>query len=292
MKIRYFGFLLLLVSFVSCDVQEVEYYKKQIYIAYSGEQIHTMKIKETTTDTLISVYCGGSLAPDKDVTVILKVDKNALDSLNAIKFSSPADYQLLLPDSCFDISSYQTTIAKGKVYATIPVSFKTNKINPLQKYVLPLSITSVSAFELNASLKTVFITVSLINKYSGLYRFNGNAVEEGKTSKAKITREQNFVVAGENSVLMHAESKTFEKDGNSYLIKAIINADNTITMTSNDQANLKVENCLPYTGVISDPSIDNKYDPTTGNMRLIYKYNDFTKTGKMRIVVVDLIKVG
>lgn len=292
MKIRYFGFLLLLVGIASCDVQEVEYYKKQIYISYSGEQTHTMKIKPTTTDTLISVYCGGSLSPDVNVDVELKVDQEALDSLNLVKFSSTSDYFKLLPDSCYEINSYKTTITKGSVYGTLPISFKTAKIDPLQKYVLPLSIKSASAFEINTSLKTVFITVNLINKFSGLYRFNGNAVEEGRTSKAKITREQNFIVAGENAVLMHAESKTFEKDGNSYLIRAIINPDNTITMTSDDQANLKVENCLPYAGVTPDPAIDNKYDPATGNMRLIYKYNDFTKTGKMRIVVVDLIKIG
>ena len=292
MNIKYIGYILLLLSFTACTVEEIEYYKKQIYITYSGEQTHTMKIKATTTDTLISVYCGGSIAPDKDVTITLNVDEDALDSLNGVKFSSTTDYLKLLPDSCFEIKSYQTTIKSGSVYGTMPVSFKTDKIDPLQKYVLPLSIKTSSVYEINQSLKTVFITVNLINKYSGLYRFNGNAVEEGKTSKAKITREQNFIVAGEHAVLMHAESKTFEKDGNNYLIKAIINADNTITMTSNDQANLKVENCLPYTGITSDPTIDNKYDPTTGNMRLIYKYNDFTKTGKMRIVVVDLIKVG
>jgi|GEM_PF-6065176 len=288
MKIKYLSYLFLLLSVTACTVEEVEYYKKQVYITYSGEQTHTMRIKSANTDTLISVYCGGSLAPDKDITVSLGVDQDALDSLNAVKFSSTSDYLKLLPDSCYDINSLQTTIAKGNVYGTIPVSFKTAKIDPLQKYVLPLSIKSVSNFEVNPTLKTVFIAVNLINKYSGLYRFNGNGVEEGKTSKAKITREQNFIVAGEHAVMMHAESKTFEKDGNSYLIKAIINADNSITITSNDQANLKVENCLPYSGITPDPAIDNKYDPATGNMRLIYKYNDFTKTGKMRIVVVDI----
>jgi len=285
---KYFGYIFLLVSLISCNVQEVEYYKKQIYMTHSGEQIQKYNIVSEPVDTLISVYCGGSMAPDKDVVVNLYVDSLALDSLNKQKFNLTADYYQLLPDSCYEIPSYSTTIKKGTEYATIKLTYFTSRINPLIKYVLPLSIKNVSEYEVNSSLKTSLINVQLLNKFSGSYRFTGNGVEEGKTSKAKIVREQNMIVAGKNAILMHAESKTFEKDGNSYLIRVIINADNSITITSDNQANLKVENCLPYAGVVSDPAVDNIYNPLTGNMRLIYKYNDFTKTGKMRIVVVDI----
>ena len=291
MKIRYFGFLLLLVSFVGCNLQEVEYFKKQIYITHNGEQTQTYQIASEPTDTLISVYCGGSMAPESDIVVNLKVDQLAMDSLNQLKFTATKDYYQLLPDSCYSIPSYSTTIKKGTEYANLPIIYYTNKINPLIKYILPLSIKDVSAYEVNPLLKTVLINVQLLNKYSGLYRFSGTAIEEGKTSKAKILREQTVVVAGKNAILMQAESKTFELAGNSYMIRVIINSDNSITVTSDNQANLKVENCLPYPGVISNPAIDNKYDPATGNMRLVYKYNDFTKTGKMRIVVVDVTKI-
>ena len=291
MKIRYFGFLLLLISFISCDVQEVEYYKKQIYITHSGEQTQIYPIVSDPTDTLIGVYCGGSISTKTDVVVNLKIDQLALDSLNQLKFTDVNDYYQLLPDSCYNIPSYSTTIKKGAEYANIPVIYYTNKINPLIKYILPLSIKDVSVYEVNPLLKTVLVNIQLTNNYSGLYIYAGNAIEEGKTSKAKIIREQTVLVAGKNAILMQAESKTFEKDGNNYLIRATINTDNSITVTSDDQANLKVENCLPYPGVVSNPAIDNKYDPTTDNMRLVYKYNDFTKTGKMRIVVVDVTKI-
>ena len=95
-------FLLGIMGSCSNEVDFGEQYKKTVYIVNSNNLLHVAEHSfETTGDSIsISVYCASTEPITKDLQVRLKVDRGALDSLNALQMLADPGYvnRVMLPE--------------------------------------------------------------------------------------------------------------------------------------------------------------------------------------------------
>lgn len=187
-KITLIGTVLL--SFASCSESKVDFgeqYKKTLYIVnsrgmlYTGE--HAFGAENNTMD--FSVYCASSKPIDEAVNVTLKLDSQALDSLNKKNaLGNPLYVDItLLPEANYQLVEPAVVINKHEQFGVLKVKLKMDGLNPDLRYGLPFSIVSNDAgFDINPELKTMVYEVKGINGYSGSY--SGNSIELPNTIRA------------------------------------------------------------------------------------------------------------
>lgn len=169
-------FSLFLGTGCSNHVDFGEQYKKIIYIVNSNDQvfINQHRISDTVQPMFISLYCSGTVAPEENIPVVLKLNPNAINEYNKSSFDESSYYKhlVMLPEEFYEVPSWETVIRQGEVYGKLPIYLKTMNWDPDSVYVLPLSIESVSGdYEINSKLSTIFYQIELTNNYSG--EFNG-----------------------------------------------------------------------------------------------------------------------
>jgi hypothetical protein len=166
------------------DIDFGEQYQKTVYLVNSQNLLYTgTHFYENENHVSFSVYCASSEPITKDLTVHVKIDSHALDSLNErSKFENPfAVDKVMLPASCYQTQTEATVTVKAKEqYGILDVQLKNlPDLDPDVSYVLPLSIVSNSAgYDINPDMKSIVYEISMANKYSGI--FSGSSVEAPK----------------------------------------------------------------------------------------------------------------
>ena len=179
---------LLMGILVSCsnEVDFGEQYKKTVYIVNSNNLLHLAEHSfETTRDSIsISVYCASTVPITKDLHVRLKVDRGALDSLNALQVLADPGYvnRVMLPKESFQLDGeLYTTIKAGEQYGVLNVPFNFTGLDPSIPYALPLTLVSNNAdYDINPRLQSIVYQIEMVNQYAGDY--NGSS----KTSPTAI----------------------------------------------------------------------------------------------------------
>jgi len=174
------GFLML---FSACngDINFGEQYKKTIYLVHANNFLYTKQhFYGAENDKLVfAVYCASSEPIKQDVSVTLKIDRNALDSLNRQRSKESETYinKQMLPDAAYEMSAIvQVTIPAGEQYALLEVPFHSEGLDADISYALPVSIVSNNRdYELVETARSLVYEIKMSSKYSGT--FTGTSAE-------------------------------------------------------------------------------------------------------------------
>ncbi len=184
-------FFLALGVFASCDSNPVvdfgEQYKKTIYIVNSRGMLYSQEHFYDNEEGVIeiSVYCGSSEPIKKDINVTLKINPEALDSLNKLNSLGDPLYvnKTILPESHYDFSKGTVTIKAKTQYTPLQIPIITKGLDADITYTLPISIVSNDAnYDINPELKTIIYELRMVNGYSG--SFSGSSTELPKTIRS------------------------------------------------------------------------------------------------------------
>ncbi len=185
--------------FTSCEKNPIdsEQYKKMVYIVGSPDVTKRVELKYSTEpqETFISVSTSGSLDIEKDVDVKLFIKNDAVVVYNEKYFgpSKLTSYFRILKNEFYSIPNLDKTtiVASEGIYKRIPVFINTEKLHTDSSYVIPISIESVSNYELNEELSTLILTFNLVNNYSANYSMEGRRIinqNATRIQKNKILR--------------------------------------------------------------------------------------------------------
>jgi hypothetical protein len=258
-KIIIFAAALLPLLLTSCDENEQfrgELYKKVIYLLstddYTFQSEH--ELGEQTTG-YVTVYCGGTEHINKDVTVTLERDDEAMSEYNHMYYDiDESRYAHELDPSQYKIESYQTVLHADSPdnYALLPIKITPDGLSPDSTYLIPLRIKSVSDFEINPNKKKVLYEVVLKNKYATMasityYQVTGVETRyfEAGESAGGISVTRIFAPLSKNQVRCFAGTNTYNPNNvtkaeiDKYAMTLTINSDNSITITP--YGNLVVE---------------------------------------------------
>lgn len=171
----------LMLVWASCsnDVDFGEQYKKTVFIVNSNELLYLGEHSfEAENDAIaISVYCASSQPITQDLQIRLKIDRHALDSLNALQVLADPDYayRVMLPQDNYILEGEQyVTIRAGEQYGILNIPFNFSGLEPSIPYALPVSLVSNNAdYDISPKLKSIVYQIEMINRFSGNY--NGSS---------------------------------------------------------------------------------------------------------------------
>ncbi len=258
-KLYILAFALMPVLLNSCDENEQfrgELYKKVIYLLSSADYTFQSEhdLGETTTG-YVTIYCGGTEHINKDVTVMLEHDDDALSEYNHMYFDiDESRYAHELSAEQYTISSYQAVLRADSEdnYSLLPIQINPDGLSPDSTYLIPLRIKSVSDYEVNPDKQKVLFQVVLRNKYATMasttyYQVTGVETRHmaAGESAGGISVTRIFAPLSKNQVRCFAGTNTYNPSNvtmeeiDKYAMTLTINSDNSITITP--YGNLEVE---------------------------------------------------
>lgn len=256
-------FLMGILASCSNEVDFGEQYKKTVYIVNSNNLLYLAKHSfETNRDSIsVSVYCASTEPITKDLQVRLKVDRHALDSLNALQVLADPNYEnrVMLPGESYQLDGeLYTTIKAGKQYGVLKIPFNFTSLDPSIPYALPLTLVSNNAeYDINTRLKSIVYQIEMVNQYAGDY--NGSS----KTSPTAILGIQPSLKAMSiNQVRMpiHNLSDDISELLTNFMVLTIT-GDNSVTIS-------------PW-GLASVSDLGGStYDPVAQRFELHYQFTD------------------
>lgn len=179
MKNNLFIIIGLLVFISACDVNKPttdELYIKQIYLVNAQNVVYKRDVKYSSEpqQTSFSVATGGSTLIDRDVLVAFDLDnQQAIENYNwkYIPIGNPT-YRSL--ESAMYTFPESTVIEANNVYKEVFFTlFATDGLQCDSLYSIPISIKSVSEYEINKTSPVLLFTLNLVNNYDGNYIVNG-----------------------------------------------------------------------------------------------------------------------
>ncbi|WP_316794476.1 discoidin domain-containing protein [Pedobacter frigoris] len=133
-------------------------------VIYVSRQATAQKITlYPAKDTVVSYDFGASFAavglPSSNIAVKFKVDDRAFDSVNVVRASQNLAPYLKLPADAYTISGLDVIIPSGGITSNlVSLKYNSKNLDPTKVYMLPISISDASGYNVNPLLKTMFIT--------------------------------------------------------------------------------------------------------------------------------------
>ncbi len=230
---------------VGCDVEspmDKDLYPQQVYIVGAPDKIvdRDLNIGDLLDTVSISVAVGGSRLSLQDVIVTVGEDSDAIATYDRKNLSALVTQYRKLADSVYTYPSNTVTIKAGQVYNTFPFYIKTASFHCDSLYMLPLKLTSTTAFKLNQTDTVALVRLNLVNKYSGLYYMNGvirNTTNPKDTLVYKMSRNLKATDNGQTVRMYHYNNEFVEGASQDYrpthAIKITVNeADNTLSFAT------------------------------------------------------------
>lgn len=293
--------LLLPLLFTSCNENEQfsgELYKKVIYLLsdddYTFETEHMLGENSTG---YVTVYCGGTEHINKDVTVVLEPDPDALYEYNYMYFDiDESRYAKELDPSKYKIESYQTVLQANSPdnYSLLPITVNPDGLCPDSTYFIPLRIKSVSDYEINPDKQRVLYQVILKNKYATMasttyYQVTGTEtrhVDNNEAAASGISVTRIFAPLSKNQVRCFAGTNTYNP---SNVAKSTID-DNAMTLTIADDNSITITPYANLTVEMLGGSDDNYCDTDKRgriNFHLHYRYKAMVNGSEIWIEMVE-----
>lgn len=247
-----------IVAVSSCDkeIDQVEVYKKTIYLVHSEDLIHSFihPFQEEPSEGFITIYCSGSALPDKDIQVEIEFDDEIVDKYNFIEFENDSSrYVQVLDQEKFDIPSLTVSIKKGEIYSNMPILLDSKGLSPDTTYVIPLRIKQVSDYEINEELNYILYAIELENDYSGKYRMAGTITDTVSGKEQQVFKEKTIVPIDEVTSRMFLAAEN-ESAGNiaTRTLTFRVNPDNSVVINEeNDVIDLGGGQYLPEKGIFT-----------------------------------------
>ena len=288
------GFILFLICFASCNTDKIyteEQYKNVVYLLSGSENIYTESytLNDAAPVKYFSVVCGGTRPNDKEVTVTIVPDLDMFHAYNRRNFDSESLYAKLLPESRYQIASYTATIPANPTdqYVKVPVRVNPHGLSPDSVYFIPLTIKSVSRYEVNENKNNMLYRVTIENDYARqkvatYYAMRGVETNRSNNAETMLSGAKLVQPLTKNKVRMFAGNYTQGRESTVADIQRLamvveIKEDNTIDIT-------------PYGSMqvvtIRDNPLYNIYDPKAiewiieqRTMYLHYRYRVMNNNG-------------
>jgi hypothetical protein len=201
----------------------------------------------TTVTLPIMVNVASPGTPSKATNITLALDTAGLSAYNANNGTA----YVPMPDSVFQLSSYNVTVPAGKRIDSVMVTIQLNKLDLTQPYVLPVTIASASLpIE---QWNHLFYYVSVKNQYDGIYNMTGYTLRAGDNARTGNFSpvQMALITSGSNSVTFG--SLQVWADGSGVGIgNPTLTVDNSNKVTITSPAGAK-----------NDPGYTSYYDPST-----------------------------
>lgn len=167
-------FLLVVVGLTSCDANEIfqkEQYRNVVYVLSGTDLTYSAvhSLNTPTTTGYVTVYAGGTLAIDHDITVKLERDPDVLGKYNYSNFDlDESKYAKELDPSKYHIPDYTVVLKVGSQdpYVKLPIEISPDGLSPDSTYLIPLRIVDDGSFELNKEKSQVLYRVYIKNDFA------------------------------------------------------------------------------------------------------------------------------
>jgi hypothetical protein len=236
---------LLSIFFVGCDVESPlskDLYPQKVYIVGAPDLIvdRDLNIGHLPYDTVsISVAVSGSRSTSKDVTVTVGEQDSAVINYDYKNLSNLVTQYRKIADSVYTYPSKSVTIKAGQVYNTFPIYIKPTSFQCDSLYMLPLKLTSTSAYTLIKTDTLALVRLNLVNKYSGLYYMYGvirNTTNPKDTLVYKMSRNLLATDNGQTVRMYHYNNEFIQGDTKDYrpssAFKITVNADKSLSFAT------------------------------------------------------------
>ncbi len=208
---------LLLTSLWACSQDDLftkEQYKKVVFLLSQDNKSFPVvhNLNEKTSTGYVTIYVGGTVAIEQDVTVTLGADDTLLDEYNKSNFDidSTKFARILSPDR-YKIENYTVTLKVGSEnpYVLMPIQVTPEGLSPDSTYFIPLRIISVSNYEINEEKDNVLYQVVLENDYAEqanqtLVFMKGTKHEETAEIPVKVATNKRLYPLTKSSVRLNA----------------------------------------------------------------------------------------
>lgn len=157
------GLLLGLVA-ISCNKPDVISYSNEgaIYMPKAAvSNSYALLLADTAQSITFGAAYGGLNYPGKDVAVSFKIDSTLISSYNVQNNTS----YVLLPASSYQVPSLASVIKAGATGSNVlSINVITKNLNQKLKYMIPITITSVSSGKIDSSLHTTYFAIDTIKR--------------------------------------------------------------------------------------------------------------------------------
>ncbi|MDL2212936.1 DUF1735 domain-containing protein [Bacteroides sp. OttesenSCG-928-D19] len=192
-----------------------EQYKKVVYLTRAIDEVkHEYVNYAYERDTVyVSVSVSGSKYTDRDIRVTFREDDDAIPAYNKRNLSASDIQNRRLPAEAYEYPQKDIVIKAGETTAIYPVYIYPKKLHCDSLYMIPVSIESVSAYEMRTNIDTVLLAkINMVNNYSGKYHIRGTItnLEAGSVQAYDVPRS--LTATNSNSVRMFhevPETKTY-----------------------------------------------------------------------------------
>ncbi len=199
-------------SLVGCNDNlpiDEEQYQKIVYLTRAIDEVKNEYVNYAyDRDTIyVSVSVSGTTSTDRDIRVTFREDDEAIAAYNKRNLSASDIQNRHLPADAYEYPQQDVVIKAGQTTAIYPVYIHPEKLHCDSLYMLPMSIASVSAYEIKTKIDTVLLAkVNLVNKYSGKYYMRGSIINVEADSKQTYDMPRTLVATNRNSIRMFHEA--------------------------------------------------------------------------------------
>lgn len=226
------------LTIVGCDDDlpiNKEQYKKVVYLTRAIDEVKNEYVNYAyERDTIyISVSVGGTTHTDRDIRVTFREDDEAIARYNKRNLSATDIQNLHLPKAVYEYPQEDVVIKAGENTAIYPVYIYPENIHCDSLYMIPVSIASVSAYEIKTEIDTVLLAkINTKNNYSGKYHIRGTItnIETGYQQSYDIPR--NLVATNKNSVRMYHQSPETKNYLQTSTFTISVNDDNSLAFAT------------------------------------------------------------
>jgi hypothetical protein len=216
--------MLLLFIFITCDRDEVferEQYKNVFALISESDNV-ARKFHKLGEESIgyVAASMGGTNPTTKDITVNLVEDQSLLDDFNRINYDTDVSkYGKPMPESKYDIDSYQFTIPAGGISGRLPIRIRPDGLSPDTAYFISLRVESHSSYEVNPDKSYVLYQIRTKNYWAQAdgntnYSMRAKLRIQGSASELEMPGTKVMHPLTENSVRIMAGNETYESNIN------------------------------------------------------------------------------
>jgi len=243
-KIILLPLVILSILLVGCDQEspmDKDLYPQKVYIVGAAYTVvdRDLNIGNLEDTISVSVAVSGSRPTTQDLTVTVGEQDSAVEVYSAKNLSSLVTQYRKLADGIYSYPSDKVTIKAGQVYNTFPIHIKTSSLHCDSLYMLPLKLTSTTAYTLTTTDTLALVRINLVNDYSGLYYMNGvirNTTNAKDSLVYKMSRNLLAIDNGKTVRMYHYKNEFVQGDATDYrpgfTFKITVNNDNTLSFAT------------------------------------------------------------
>lgn len=187
----------------------------QVFLAKANRGLQELQIFPFTDDARsisFGVGFGAVGLPASPIRVKVAIDDRAFDSINVIRGNSALPLYQKFPTDAYNIDRTDLTIPKGEVSSElVNVKYFSKKFDTEKDYLLPISITDVSGYSINPTVKTILIVVpKLVDRAATRGKWKVTASTEELSGEGATNGHVAAVIDGDINTFWHSSWSTQE----------------------------------------------------------------------------------